>query len=43
MHSGCNMYEEASLVANDAFGSIRTITSLYAEENVMELIIQKEM
>ncbi|XP_057454847.1 ABC transporter B family member 21-like [Lotus japonicus] len=31
------MYEEASQVANDAVGSIRTIASFCAEEKVMEL------
>lgn len=31
------MYEEASQVANDAVGSIRTVASFGAEEKVMEL------
>lgn len=30
------MYEEASKVANDAVGSIRTVASFCAEEKVME-------
>ncbi|KAL1833030.1 hypothetical protein DCAR_0103079 [Daucus carota subsp. sativus] len=35
------MYEEASQVANDAVGSIRTVASFCAEEKVMELYKQK--
>lgn len=35
------MYEEASQVANDAVGSIRTIASFCAEEKVMELYRNK--
>ncbi|KAL3517346.1 hypothetical protein ACH5RR_019935 [Cinchona calisaya] len=35
------MYEEASQVANDAVGSIRTIASFCAEEKVMELYKKK--
>ncbi|KAK7259124.1 hypothetical protein RIF29_24722 [Crotalaria pallida] len=35
------MYEEASQVANDAVGSIRTIASFCAEEKVMELYRKK--
>ncbi|CAL9013535.1 unnamed protein product, partial [Prunus brigantina] len=35
------MYEEASQVANDAIGSIRTIASFCAEEKVMGLYIRK--
>jgi len=35
------MYEEASQVANDAVGSIRTVASFCAEEKVMELYRQK--
>ncbi|KAM0053899.1 putative ABC-type xenobiotic transporter [Helianthus debilis subsp. tardiflorus] len=35
------MYEEASQVANDAVGSIRTVASFCAEERVMELYRQK--
>ena len=35
------MYEEASQVANDAVGSIRTVASFCAEENVMELYKRK--
>jgi ATP-binding cassette subfamily B (MDR/TAP) protein 1 len=31
------LYEEASQVANDAVGSIRTVSSFCAEEKVMEL------
>lgn len=34
-------YEEASQVANDAVGSIRTIASYCAEENVMQLYTKK--
>ncbi|GAV90154.1 ABC_tran domain-containing protein/ABC_membrane domain-containing protein [Cephalotus follicularis] len=35
------MYEEASHVANDAVGSIRTVSSFCAEEKVMELYKKK--
>ncbi|XP_031490563.1 ABC transporter B family member 11-like [Nymphaea colorata] len=35
------MYEEASQVANDAVGSIRTVASFCAEERVMELYRKK--
>ncbi|KAL5718616.1 ABC-type xenobiotic transporter [Ranunculus cassubicifolius] len=35
------MYEEASQVANDAVGSIRTVASFCAEENVMQLYKKK--
>ncbi|KAI0528833.1 hypothetical protein KFK09_001376 [Dendrobium nobile] len=35
------MYEEASQVANDAVGSIRTVASFSAEEKVMELYMNK--
>ncbi|KAH6808533.1 P-glycoprotein 11 [Perilla frutescens var. frutescens] len=35
------MYEEASQVANDAVGSIRTVASFCAEEKVMELYKNK--
>ncbi|XP_057439153.1 ABC transporter B family member 4-like [Lotus japonicus] len=35
------MYEEASQVANDAVGSIRTIASFCAQEKVMELYSRK--
>ncbi|PKU78762.1 ABC transporter B family member 11 [Dendrobium catenatum] len=35
------MYEEASQVANDAVGSIRTVASFSAEEKVMELYKKK--
>ncbi|GAB4827247.1 ATP-binding cassette sub- B member 9 [Ancistrocladus abbreviatus] len=35
------MYEEASQVANDAVGSIRTVQSFCSEERVMELYEQK--
>ncbi|KAK4256197.1 hypothetical protein QN277_009094 [Acacia crassicarpa] len=35
------MYEEASQVANDAVGSIRTVASFYAEDKVMELYRKK--
>ncbi|KAK9696899.1 hypothetical protein RND81_08G004200 [Saponaria officinalis] len=35
------MYEEASQVANDAVGSIRTVASFCAEEKVMELYNKK--
>ncbi|KAI3679122.1 hypothetical protein L6452_38431 [Arctium lappa] len=35
------MYEEASQVANDAVGSIRTVASFCAEEKVMELYRNK--
>ena len=35
------MYEEASKVANDAVGSIRTVASFCAEEKVMELYHKK--
>ncbi|KAL8101133.1 ABC transporter B family member 21-like [Apium graveolens] len=35
------MYEEASQVANDAVGSIRTVASFCAEEKVMDLYKQK--
>jgi ATP-binding cassette subfamily B (MDR/TAP) protein 1 len=35
------MYEEASQVANDAVGSIRTVASFCAEEKVMELYKSK--
>ncbi|KAJ6823898.1 ABC transporter B family member 11-like isoform X1 [Iris pallida] len=35
------MYEEASQVANDAVGSIRTVASFSAEEKVMELYNKK--
>ncbi|XP_009363069.2 ABC transporter B family member 11 [Pyrus x bretschneideri] len=35
------MYEEASQVANDAVGSIRTVASFCAEEKVMELYRRK--
>ena len=31
------MYEEASQVANDAVGSIRTVSSFFAEKKVMDL------
>lgn len=34
-------YEEASQVANDAVGSIRTVASFCAEEKVMQLYQQK--
>ena len=40
---GAMMFKKVSQVADDAVGSIRTIASLYAEGNVIELIIQKEM
>ena len=35
------MYEDASQVANDAVGSIRTVASFSAEEKVMELYKKK--
>jgi len=35
------LYEEASQVANDAVGSIRTVASFCAEKKVMELYKQK--
>lgn len=35
------MYEEASQVANDAVGSIRTVASFCAEEKVMRLYRNK--
>jgi ATP-binding cassette subfamily B (MDR/TAP) protein 1 len=35
------MYEEASQVANDAVGSIRTVASFCAEEKVMDLYKSK--
>ncbi|XP_077251466.1 ABC transporter B family member 4-like [Tasmannia lanceolata] len=35
------MYEDASQVANDAVGSIRTVASFCAEEKVMELYTKK--
>lgn len=35
------MYEEASQVANDAIGSIRTVASFSAEDKVMELYKNK--
>jgi len=35
------LYEEASQVANDAVGSIRTVSSFCAEKKVMELYKQK--
>lgn len=35
------MYEEASQVANDAVGSIRTVASFCAEEKVMQLFRKK--
>ena len=35
------MYEEASQVANDAVGSIRTVASFCAEEKVMDLYKKK--
>ena len=35
------MYEEASQVANDAVGSIRTVASFCAEDKVMELYQKK--
>ena len=35
------MYEQASQVANDAVGSIRTVASFCAEEKVMELYRKK--
>jgi ATP-binding cassette subfamily B (MDR/TAP) protein 1 len=35
------MYEEASQVANDAVGSIRTVASFCAEEKVMQLYRKK--
>ncbi|KAJ7977740.1 ABC transporter B family protein [Quillaja saponaria] len=35
------MYEEASQIANDAVGSIRTVASFCAEEKVMELYKKK--
>ena len=35
------MYEEASQVANDAVGSIRTVASFCSEQNVMELYKKK--
>lgn len=35
------MYEEASQVANDAVGSIRTVASFSAEEKVTELYKRK--
>jgi ATP-binding cassette, subfamily B (MDR/TAP), member 1 len=35
------MYEEASQVANDAVGSIRTVASFCAEDKVMELYRKK--
>ena len=35
------MYEEASQVANDAVGSIRTVASFCAEKKVMDMYQQK--
>ena len=35
------MYEEASQVANDAVGSIRTVASFCAEKKVMDMYRQK--
>lgn len=35
------MYEEASQVANDAVGNIRTVASFCAEEKVMQLYKRK--
>lgn len=35
------MYEEASQVANDAVGSIRTVASFCAEEKIMEIYRKK--
>lgn len=35
------MYEEASQVANDAVGSIRTVASFCAEEKVMQMYKKK--
>ena len=35
------MYEEASKIANDAVGGIRTVASFCAEEKVMELYQKK--
>jgi ATP-binding cassette subfamily B (MDR/TAP) protein 1 len=35
------MYEEASQVANDAVGSIRTVASFSAEDKVMSLYNEK--
>ncbi|KAM3361926.1 ABC transporter B family member 9-like isoform X2 [Capsicum galapagoense] len=35
------MYEEASQIANDAVGSIRTVTSFCAEEKVMDMYLKK--
>lgn len=35
------MYEEASQVANDAVGSIRTVASFCSEEKVMDLYEKK--
>lgn len=35
------MYEEASQVANDAVGSIRTVASFCAEKRVMEMYEKK--
>lgn len=35
------MYEEASQVANDAVGSIRTVASFCAEEKVMDMYQKK--
>lgn len=35
------MYEEASQVANDAVGSIRTVASFCAEEKVMDMYKRK--
>lgn len=35
------MYEEASQVANDAVGTIRTVASYCAEEKVIEMYRQK--
>jgi len=35
------MYEEASQVANDAVGSIRTVASFCSEDKVMELYRKK--
>jgi ATP-binding cassette subfamily B (MDR/TAP) protein 1 len=35
------MYEDASQIANDAVGSIRTVASFCAEEEVMQLYEEK--
>ncbi|RDX91485.1 ABC transporter B family member 11, partial [Mucuna pruriens] len=39
--TGLRLYEEASQVANDAVGSIRTVASFCAEDKVMELYQEK--